>query len=119
MRVPRLSQSLWVFHRDVDLEIVEVFSLEALNHVQLIAMRMADAIEPGFFVEANRVDDKSIPIPMTDRIAHIRQTDVIAIRMLARIDKNVAYSVVILIKDKDLFRSLYDLQRKRLQIDSR
>ena len=33
MRVPRLSQRLWVFHSDVDLEIVEVFSLEALNHV--------------------------------------------------------------------------------------
>src|ERR1700733_9415835 len=82
-------------------------------------MRMADAIEPGFFVEANRVDDKSIPIPMTDRIAHIRQTDVIAIRMLAPIDKDVADGVVILIKDKDLFRSLYDLQWKRLQVDSR
>src|ERR1700722_10839685 len=82
-------------------------------------MRMADAIEPGFFVEANRVDDKRIPITMTDRIAHIRQTDVTAIRMLAPIDKNVAYGVVILIKDYDLFRSLYDLQRKRLQVDSR
>ena len=46
---------------------------------------------------------------MTDRIAHTGQTDVVAIRMLAPIDKDVAYGMVILIKNKDLFRSLYDL----------
>src|SRR5262249_57787221 len=42
----------------------------AFDHVQLIAVRNALAIEPGLVIESNRVDDKNVAVPMGDRITH-------------------------------------------------
>ena|SRR5579863_9341660 len=66
VHIPRLSQSFCIFHRDVDFKIILVHTLEALDHVQLIAVRTARAIKPAFVVETNCVYYESIAIPTAD-----------------------------------------------------
>src|SRR6185503_16234617 len=41
---------------------------EALDHVELIGMRHAQPVEPEVFVEAPRIDNQRVSLPLADRM---------------------------------------------------
>src|ERR1700719_706738 len=64
----RLRVGLRIRFGDLDLENISVpNAADTLNHMKLIAMRDPDN---RTLVEAHRVDNESISIPMADRVAH-------------------------------------------------
>src|SRR5580658_1701463 len=91
--------------------------MESFDDVELIAVRMAVAVEPSFFVEADGIHHQSVTLPFSDRVAHIGGSDVTGMR--AAIRENLANGVVIFENHDDFFGGLHDLKRKRLEVDSR
>ena len=64
---PGLRQRLGIFHGDVEFHVIVVHAPEALDDVQLLCVRVADAVEPGLVVKPDRIHDQGcVPIPMGD-----------------------------------------------------
>src|SRR5579863_1713843 len=64
---PGLHQRFGVFHGDVELHVIVVHAAETLGDVELIAVRMAKAVEPSLVVKSDGIHDESrVPIPMPD-----------------------------------------------------
>ena len=57
LRLPGLYQDFWIFDSDIVGHIFAVNFVEAFDDVQLIAVWMTIAVQPGAFVEADRVDN--------------------------------------------------------------
>src|SRR3982074_151229 len=55
---PGFRQRLRVRHRDVELEVIAIDPAETFGHLELIAVRMAQAIQPGLLIEAGGLDDE-------------------------------------------------------------
>ena len=67
---PRVD--LGVFDRHFVPDDVGRHQLEALDQVQRIAVKIAGAVEPAAIVEIGHVDDQSVAVPPSDRVAHPR-----------------------------------------------
>src|SRR5579864_2058754 len=66
-RGPGLGQRLGVFHGDVEFQMIFVHAPEALSDVQLIAVRMAQAVQPGLVIETDRIHNEcGVSVPMAD-----------------------------------------------------
>src|SRR5579864_8793242 len=64
---PGLGQRLGVFHGDVEFQMIFVHAPEALSDVQLIAVRMAQAVQPGLVIESDRIHNEcGVSVPMAD-----------------------------------------------------
>src|SRR5678816_2284697 len=59
-----------VVDRHVNQQPSEVGSGEALDHMEAIGAGPAELIEPRFPIEAARVDDERVPLPLAGRVAH-------------------------------------------------
>src|SRR5438093_1479542 len=70
--VPLLGERLGIVHDHFVRDVPEVRAREALNEVQLIAVRVADRVEPRLVVEVDLVDDERVAFPMAGRIAEPR-----------------------------------------------
>src|ERR1043166_433896 len=64
--LPRLRVSLRIVDRHGVRDVSRVGPLQRLNHVQRVAVRMADRVEARVAVEANRVDDERVAVPAAD-----------------------------------------------------
>ena len=62
-------------------DVAGVGAAQRLDHVQRVAVRMADRVEPRVAVEADGVDDERVAVPPADRVAEPRRLDVL--RMFA------------------------------------
>src|ERR1700694_884160 len=59
--------SLWIVNRNGEFQSVVVQPAETLDDVERVAMRMPRLIQPGLVVKADRVDDKSVPLVLSNR----------------------------------------------------
>src|SRR5579863_1695682 len=80
-------------------------------------MRKASAINPGLFVQADSVDDKSVSFVPANRVSHPGQFRVLG--MLAAVGEDLTYMVIELEILQYAPGSLNHLQRKGLNIDPR
>src|SRR4030095_11078330 len=67
---PRLGIGLWVINRYCDLQSLGIDAPVSFGEVHRIAVRIAVEIQPGYIVEADRIDDKCVSLPSSDRISH-------------------------------------------------
>jgi len=49
VHIPRFGQRFGVFHGDVEFQIILIEAVKTLDHVQLIAVGVADAVEPAYY----------------------------------------------------------------------
>src|SRR5580704_6776568 len=61
LRVPGFRISLWVIKRKFENQSLRVDSPDALDHVEIFAVRVADGIEPRGTVETYRIDHQCVP----------------------------------------------------------
>src|ERR1700758_3519699 len=85
--------------------------------MHLIAIRMANSIQPQFAIQADRVYNESVSLPMANGVTVIAWCHVGW--MLAAVDKDMAHAVIVFEEFDYFFGSLHDLHRKELQIDVR
>src|SRR5262245_43775008 len=84
----------------------------ALDHMQLIAVRNALAVEPGLVIESYRVNDKNVAVPMGDRVTHPEGLEIL--RMTTAVKKQLAITMnVALVENDDKRWSLHKFLRKR------
>ncbi|HET8698430.1 MAG TPA: hypothetical protein VFO94_13135 [Gammaproteobacteria bacterium] len=105
---PRPREHLRVLERGLVAERVGRGACEALHHPQRVAMEIAGAVEPGVGVEAHRLNDQRVAVPVAARVAHPRLVALVARRSGER---NPAERVHVLRKDHELVGRLKDLQR--------
>src|SRR4029079_7797069 len=87
----------------------------ALGDLQLIAVEVAGPIEPGAVVEAGRLDDERLALPVADRLAHPR----IDGRWTRILEVDVSHRARVLIREEDGARALQDLERLRHVVRAR
>src|SRR5207245_3315537 len=78
-------------------------------------MRETCAIDPGFVVKTDCVDDEGISLVPTNRVPHPRQIRILG--MLAPIGEDLAYMVIELEQFNHPARGLNDLKYEGLNID--
>src|SRR5579864_1664538 len=61
-------------------------------------MRMPDLVEPGLVVETNRIDDQSVSLPLSNRVAHPAGIQILG--MPPPIGPDLADEVAELVDDK-------------------
>src|SRR5581483_8663317 len=66
---PGLRVSLWVIERKLHIQMPEIRTAEPLGDAKRLRVRMARIVEPTLVVEANRLGNEGITVPMADRIA--------------------------------------------------
>src|SRR5206468_826693 len=99
-------------------EMITIYAAKPLRHVQLFAMWMADAIEPGLFIEANRLDDKrGIPFPVPDGSSQPKRVGVGGQRPAICI--NAAQRVIVFVDHQRELRRLHEFKWIRMKIDAR
>src|SRR5579863_10712858 len=96
---------------------VAVDPANALDDVKLIAVRMADAVEPGLVVEIYGVGDKRVSLPMADGVPHPQRAK--ARVVLAPVGKDLMTDGVIFKKHDHFMGSLDHLHREGMQEDAR
>ena len=69
----------------------------ALGDLQLVAVEIAGAVEPGLVVEARRHDDKRLALPAADRLAHPRVDG----RGTGVLHEDVADGARVLVRDEE------------------
>src|SRR5437764_1230339 len=106
--VPLLGERLGIVHDHFVRDVPEVRARETLNEVQLIAVRVADRVEPRLVVEVDRVDDERVAFPMADRIAEPRR-DAVSVR--TAVDRNHREPRVLLEEEREVLVALHDLHR--------
>src|SRR5580693_1419866 len=83
--LPRPGERLGVLDDHLVGDVPEVGTREALDEVQLIAVRMANRIQAGLAVEVDGIDDQRVALPMTHRVPKPGWD---ALAMLTAIDGN-------------------------------
>src|SRR3954470_8677894 len=107
--LPRPRESLRILDRRFVGNDVRAGAREPLDDVQLIAVEIAGAIEPGLIVEALGIDDEALAFPLADRLSH------------PRIDRwrpwilqiDVTDGARVLVSDEEGALALEDLERLR------
>ena len=68
--IPGLGESDRIVEGNVEKHGPVVYSLEALDEVQLVAMGMAHPVDPIGIVYIDRIDDEGVAVPRADRVTH-------------------------------------------------
>src|SRR6187397_2111033 len=68
LHVPRPGEHLRVLDGHAVADVIGTLGREALDHVQLLGMEVAGAIEPGLVVEVHRVHHQRVAVPSTTRV---------------------------------------------------
>jgi hypothetical protein len=97
-------------------DIVFVDLLKALDQMQLIAVLMAGGIEPSAIVQADRIDDQRVAIPVADGISEPGGVQIFG--MAAAIGVDDSEGALILEEDSHHRRRLHDLERHDAGLDS-
>src|SRR5262249_5582476 len=66
---PRLLVGLRIIDRELQINVAEIRTVESLDDVQGVAVRMAAIIEPRLFLDADSIDDQRISFPFADRVS--------------------------------------------------
>src|ERR1700688_2563180 len=66
LSIPGVRVSLWVIKRTVEDQGLRVDSPDALCHVEILGMRVADGIEPGGILESYRIHHQRVPFPLAN-----------------------------------------------------
>ena len=80
-----------------DLPVIVTSSLEGLDNVQLITMRMANRIQPGIAVKAGGIDDQCVSFPAPNRMTKPAGYKIAALRMAAPVEIHQMEPCVLLI----------------------
>jgi len=89
-----------------------------LRHMELLALRMAQPVEPCFFAESHGLQNKrGVPLPMANGIAHPGGVWIRGKR--PAIGVNAANRVVVFKNHEHEFGSLRKLKRVGMKIDAR
>src|SRR5215471_9481595 len=97
----RIDDGGFVFQRS------QIYARIALDRVQLLAVRMAAEIEPELIVEANSIDDQSVPLPFADGVAVPGGIGIVGVFGLVQEDLSEAVNVA-LEQEKDVRVCLLD-----------
>src|ERR1700681_1767012 len=89
----------------------------ALDYVQRAAVRMTDAVQPGFLIEIYGVGDQGISLPMSNRVAHPQRAESRIMRSAIRVNRMA--DGVVFKKQDDFARRLHHLHRERMKKDAR
>ena len=65
-----LRECLGIFESDFDLKVSQVGPAVAFDHMKLIAVRNSLAVQPGLVIETDRVHNKSVAVPLCNRVSH-------------------------------------------------
>src|SRR4029077_13461563 len=114
---PGLGIRFRIFEGEVDLHGSGVNAPHALHHVQLIAVRMACAVDPAFVVDPDGVDNESVALPLTDRVSKPRVAQVGVMR--PSVSPDLTDEVIKLVDQHHPARALNDLHGKGLKINPR
>ena len=85
---PRLRVGLGVVERELDLEVAVVLAAEALGDLHLLAAGMAAVVEPALVVEAERLHDERVAVPLAERVAEPRRRALF--RVIASVGEDLA-----------------------------
>src|SRR5439155_6220436 len=91
-------------------DVTQVGPREALDEMQLIAVRMANRIQAGPPVEIDRVDDQRVALPVAHRVAEPRRD---AFAMLPAVDRSHGEPGVLIEQEGKVRVVLHDLHRLR------
>ena len=108
--LPRLREGLGIVDDHFMRDVTEVGPREALNEVQLIAVRMTDRIQTGLAVEIDGVDDQRVAFPMTHGIAEPGGD---ALAMRTAVDRDDGEPRVLFEQEREVRVALHDLHRLR------
>src|SRR5690606_15900947 len=78
-RGPRPGVGSWVVDRDLVPQGADVRPRDALDQVQPFRVRITFPMHPEPLVEADRVDDERVAVPMTDRMPEVARVDIVEI----------------------------------------
>src|SRR5580704_12378182 len=67
---PGLRIGPWILDGEFDFQVAQIGATQAFSDVQHFRVRVTDVVKPRLVIEAHRVDDQRIPIPMADRVSH-------------------------------------------------
>jgi hypothetical protein len=79
--------------------------------MELVAVRMADGIEPREAVEGDRIDDECVALPAAHGVTEPGRGEVVALRMLATVTVHDVEPSVLLEKQREVPAVLHDLHR--------
>src|SRR5215472_17653407 len=79
-------------------------------------MRVAVKVKPAFIIESDTIDNKSVPVPMTDRIAHPGRFRILGMR--SAVGPDLPKSMLAFKEHKHPVGSLHDLVRLREKEDA-
>src|SRR2546428_5517936 len=119
----RFRIGLWIFNRDVDLEMTEGRTPDAFREFHLLAIWTAIDIQPtverAVFRSAQVVglDHKRVAFPVSDRVAVPPWLRIALFRKCAAIHINVPDAVIGFVLDENELRCLNDLSRLRLLME--
>src|ERR1700722_18968738 len=105
---PGLGVGLGVVHDDLHFQGVMIQPTVAFREAHLLAPRIPVGIHPGLIVHANRLDDKSVTVPLAHRVAQKIGVGIGGQRPPVRPDG--APKVVLLEKHEHPARNLNDLE---------
>src|SRR5262249_36769644 len=103
----RFRVGLWIFNRDVDLEMTERRAPDSFGEFRLLAVRTAVDIQPtverAVFRPAQVVgfDHERVAFPVPDRVAVPPRLRIAWLRKRAAIHINVAYTVIRFVLDEN------------------
>src|SRR6185436_2940211 len=119
----RFRIGLFIFNRDVDLEMTEGRPPNAFREFRLLAIRTAVDIQPtverAVFRSAQVIglDHKRVAFPVSDRVAIPPWLRIALFRKCAAIHIDVTYAVIRFVLDENELRRLNDLSRLRLLME--
>src|SRR5665213_2055282 len=83
----------------------------SLDDMQLLGISVAARVKPSLAIEAGSVDNKSVPVPVTDGMSVPRGILVLRVRPPVEIDLPVS-GIVIVVKNDHEFRRLYHFDER-------
>ena len=105
-----LRVCLGVVNRHFNFESTDITAVKAFDHVQGIAVRVTEAVEPASVIEADRIDDEGVAVPLAGRITHPPRLWIL--NRVTIVEKNLAKDRVLLVENPDQSRCLDNFVRK-------
>src|SRR6266850_5989947 len=94
----RLGVCAGIINRDFIDQIAKILSRIPFNRVQLLGVRMAAEIEPELVIESDRIDDESVSLEVSNRMAVPGRVEIF--RMLTLVQKDLAIAVDVSFKQE-------------------
>src|SRR5205807_8978582 len=108
---------LEVIERDVDHQRIVVYTMNALDEVKSVGMRLAAVTKPGLIVKTRGVGDERVSLPVANGVAHPGGPRVLHVP--APVRKNLPNDVAVLEKHEHAPRRVDNLQWVEEEIDPR